>query len=158
MWAPPVGPVDQLLSGAGDGGPPQPEPASTGQHGAGGLACGGPLGVPAGEQRVADPICLCGGGDRTAALSLLSGVFGVGCRLPVARLQRLEPVGLVCLECDDGAEPVAQRLLDGKSVQAALLGRPRLLQPGQDLVDRREPTEATAPASARRWVYRMATY
>ena len=135
MRAPPVGPVDQLLPGAGDGGPPQPEPARTGQHGAGGLACGGPLGVPACEQRVADPVRLCGD-YRTADLSLLSGVFGVGCRLPVARLQRLEPVGLACLERDDGAQPVAQRLLDGQPVQAALLGRPRLLQPGQDLVDR----------------------
>jgi hypothetical protein len=77
---PPVGPVGELLPGAGDGGPPQSEPARTVKHGASGLVGGVPLGVPAREQGVADPVRLCGD-ERTAGLGLLPGVLGLDSRL-----------------------------------------------------------------------------
>ena len=136
VWAPPVGPVGELLAGAGDGGPSQPKPARAVQHHPGRGAGGVPFAVPATRAGPSRIRSACAATARAADLDLLRGlVRGDG------RLSGAAPAGL---RSGRRARRAARRsrpagrasAAAGKMGQAALLGRPRLVQLRQDLLER----------------------
>ncbi len=133
--APPVGPGGELLSGAGGRAAAEPEPAGAVEHDPSGLPGGVPPAVPAGEQGVAELVCVSGDG-RAAGLGPPVGLFRGGRSLLTGGLQACESAGVASLEYDDLPQRVGLQLPGGEPVQAALLGRPRRVQLAEHLLQR----------------------
>jgi hypothetical protein len=93
------------------------------------------LAVPAAEQYGAQSVSL-GSDGRVAGLDSMRGLFRGRSRLPVGAGETGQLVDRVRLERDQFPQRLAHRLVKGEPVPAALLGRPRRVQLGEDDVQR----------------------